>query len=119
MYFHVYDSPIFVKGGYFNIQIIRNLWGFIFYKNTFVCLSLSFIRENGKIYFYLYASALFNTKIFTHWPTLRSDLFVYRFGPDALHMCVHIRTRCTGCFTFSRLYNGLAVQICPWKKSFQ
>ena len=42
-------------------------------------MSLSFITRNVKIYFYLWASALFNTKSFTHWPTLRSDPFVFRY----------------------------------------
>ena len=38
-----------------------------------------FIQEIYKIYFYLWTSALFNTMIFTHWLTLRSDPFVFRY----------------------------------------
>ena len=42
--------------------------------------------RNFKKYFFLQASALFNTKIFTHWSTLRFDLFVF-LCVDTLYAC--------------------------------
>ena len=51
------------------------------YKYNFVCLLLLFIREIQKKYASICRQAhyLHNAKIFTNWPTLRSDPFVFRY----------------------------------------
>ena len=61
-------------------------------------------------YFYLYASAKSNTKIFTHWPRLCSDLFVFRYIDKTLlgdheHKLANINKDRTSVICSSVIYN--------------
>ena len=69
---------VFQQTNHKGLMVIHNL-------QTHFRLFVSIVyTRHLKIYFYLKASALFNMKIFTHWPTMRSGSFVI-FYIDTLY----------------------------------
>ena len=62
-------------------------------------------------FFYLQTSELFNTKIFTHWPSLRSDPFVIRYV-DTLHTMFRrsslVIVTVTLCIVYWQIYHVLS-----------
>ena len=64
---------MFQHTNYKKLMVIHNL-------QTLFHLLVDIVHKRDlKIYFYLQASALFNTKIFTHWSALCSVPFVFRY----------------------------------------